>query len=100
MSPVNIATTAGAVGDIYNGIALVPGVQAAGESGKLMVRGGDSRVGGRPLLTDARTIALHLYAGKFGCTGAGTHHSYLKGLISRQEASLPIIPQSCPAYSL
>ena len=43
MSPVSIATTAGAVGDIYNGIALLPGVQAAGESGKLMVRGGDSR---------------------------------------------------------
>ena len=43
MSPVSIATTAGAVGDIYNGIAMLPGVQAAGESGKLMVRGGDSR---------------------------------------------------------
>lgn len=40
---IELATTAGAEGDIYKAIALLPGVQAAGSDGKLLVRGGSSR---------------------------------------------------------
>jgi hypothetical protein len=99
MSPVSIATTAGAVGDIYNGIALLPGVQAAGESGKLMVRAA-TVVRRRPLLTRCTYYRPTPIRPKIRPHGAGTHHSYLKGLTSRREVSLPIIPKVCPAYSL
>lgn len=60
MSPVSIATTAGAVGDIYNGIALLPGIQAAGESGKLMVRGGDSRES-QTFIDDMHVLSPYTY---------------------------------------
>lgn len=43
ISPIDIATTAGAAGNLYGALQALPGVQQAGESGKLLVRGGDSR---------------------------------------------------------
>ncbi|MDR1343863.1 MAG: TonB-dependent receptor [Tannerellaceae bacterium] len=43
LSPIAIATTGGSVGDLYRSMQIVPGVQIQGESGKLVVHGGDSR---------------------------------------------------------
>lgn len=43
LSPVDIATSGGASGDIYRALQSTPGVQSQPESGKLLVRGGDSR---------------------------------------------------------
>lgn len=40
---VELVTVAGSEGDMYKAIAILPGVQAAGSDGKLLVRGGDSR---------------------------------------------------------
>jgi hypothetical protein len=43
ISPIAIATTGGSAGDLYRALQIMPGVQVQGESGKLVVRGGDSR---------------------------------------------------------
>ena len=43
MSAVDIATTAGSSGDLYRSLQTLPGAQMVGESGKLYVRGGESR---------------------------------------------------------
>lgn len=43
MSAVSIVTTAGSTGDIYHSLQTLPGVQMVGESGRLYIRGGDSR---------------------------------------------------------
>ncbi len=43
MSAVDIVTTAGSTGDLYHSLRTLPGAQMVGESGKLYVRGGDSR---------------------------------------------------------
>jgi len=40
---VDLVTTAGSQGDIYNSISLLPGTQVAGTDGRLLVRGGSSR---------------------------------------------------------
>ncbi|MGJ1366329.1 TonB-dependent receptor [Sphingobacterium spiritivorum] len=42
MTPLEIVTTAGSMGNIIAGLATLPGAQVAGESGRLMVRGGSS----------------------------------------------------------
>jgi hypothetical protein len=77
MSPVSIATTAGAVGDIYNGIALLPGVQAAGESGKLMVLGG--------------AIALWVYVqNQFFMTNESVIQEIQESLVSRHEQTVSL----------
>jgi len=43
MNAVEIVTTAGSAGDLYGSLATMPGTQAVGESGRLFVRGGESR---------------------------------------------------------
>lgn len=43
LSPIAIATTGGSAGDLYRSMQTMPGVQTQGESGKLVVHGGDSR---------------------------------------------------------
>ncbi|MDR2681358.1 MAG: TonB-dependent receptor [Tannerella sp.] len=43
LSPVALVTTGGAGGDLYRSLQILPGVQSQNESGKLVVRGGDSR---------------------------------------------------------
>jgi hypothetical protein len=43
LSPVDIATTGGSAGDLYRALQTLPGVQVQGESGRLVVHGGDSR---------------------------------------------------------
>jgi outer membrane cobalamin receptor len=43
MKPLDIVTTAGATGDIVGSLTMMPGTQKNGESGRLFVRGGDSR---------------------------------------------------------
>jgi hypothetical protein len=40
---VELVTTAGSDGDLYKSLSLLPGTQAPGTDGRLMVRGGDSR---------------------------------------------------------
>lgn len=40
---VDLVSTAGSEGDLYKSIATLPGTQAAGIDGRLLVRGGDSR---------------------------------------------------------
>lgn len=40
---VELVTVAGSDGDLYRAMAVLPGVQAAGSDGKLLVRGGESR---------------------------------------------------------
>ena len=42
LSPVDMVTTAGAVGDVYGALKMLPGVTANPESGKLFVKGGSS----------------------------------------------------------
>ncbi len=42
LKPLDIVTTAGALGDIAGAINTLPGTQTVGESGRLFVRGGDS----------------------------------------------------------
>ncbi|MDR1330949.1 MAG: carboxypeptidase-like regulatory domain-containing protein, partial [Tannerella sp.] len=43
MSAVDLVTTGGSVGDLYKSIATLPGSQVNAESGKLLIRGGESR---------------------------------------------------------
>jgi len=43
MGAVDLVTTGGSAGDLYNSINTLPGAQVAGESGRLFIRGGDSR---------------------------------------------------------
>jgi len=43
LTPLEIASTAGALGDIVGAINTLPGATRVGESGRLFVRGGDSR---------------------------------------------------------
>lgn len=40
---VDLVTIAGSDGDLYKAMSVLPGVQAPGSDGKLLVRGGDSR---------------------------------------------------------
>ncbi len=42
LSPLDMATTAGAVGDVYGALQSLPGTTTNGESGKLFVKGGNS----------------------------------------------------------
>jgi len=42
LKPLDIVTTAGAVGDIIGALQTLPGSQIVGESGRLFVRGGES----------------------------------------------------------
>lgn len=42
LNPIEIATTAGTDGDIISALATFPGVTKQGETGKIIVRGGDS----------------------------------------------------------
>lgn len=42
LKPLDIVTTAGAVGDIIGALQTLPGAQIVGESGRLFVRGGES----------------------------------------------------------
>ena len=41
-SAVDVATTAGSEGDLFKAITLLPGAQATGTDGRLLIRGGDS----------------------------------------------------------
>ncbi len=43
MNAVDLVTTGGSAGDLYNSIATLPGTQVVGESGRLFIRGGESR---------------------------------------------------------
>lgn len=43
LSPIDIATTGSSAGDLYRSLQTMPGTQVQGESGRLLVRGGDSR---------------------------------------------------------
>ncbi|MDH6303437.1 hypothetical protein M2459_000629 [Parabacteroides sp. PF5-5] len=43
MNAVDLVTTGGSVGDLYNSIVTLPGTQVNAESGKLFIRGGESR---------------------------------------------------------
>ena len=43
LSPVDMITTAGALGDVYGALKMLPGVTANPESGKLFVKGGSSQ---------------------------------------------------------
>ena len=43
ISAVDIVTTAGSTGDLYHSLRTLPGAQMVGESGKLFIRGGDSK---------------------------------------------------------
>ncbi len=42
LTPVEIATTASSDGDVYGSLKTFPGVQKQGETGKIIVRGGDN----------------------------------------------------------
>ena len=42
ISPRDMVTTAGAVGDVYGALQMLPGTTTNGESGRLFVKGGDS----------------------------------------------------------
>jgi len=42
LTPLDMITTAGAVGDVYGALQTLPGTTTNGESGKLFVKGGDS----------------------------------------------------------
>lgn len=42
MTPLDIVTTAGSMGNIISALASLPGAQVAGENGRLMVHGGDA----------------------------------------------------------
>ncbi len=42
LNPIEIATTASSDGDVYGALATFPGAQKQGESGKLIVRGGEA----------------------------------------------------------
>jgi hypothetical protein len=42
LTPLDMVTTAGAVGDVYGALQMLPGTTTNGESGKLFVKGGDS----------------------------------------------------------
>ena len=42
LTPLDMITTAGAVGDVYGALQSLPGTTTNGESGKLFVKGGDS----------------------------------------------------------
>ncbi|RZJ74793.1 MAG: TonB-dependent receptor [Flavobacterium sp.] len=42
LKPLDIVTTAGAVGDIVGALLTLPGTQTVGESGRLFVRGGEA----------------------------------------------------------
>jgi outer membrane receptor for ferrienterochelin and colicin len=41
LTPLDIVTTAGSMGNIIAAMGKLPGAQIAGENGRLMVRGGD-----------------------------------------------------------
>lgn len=43
LSSLDIVTTANAEGDIYGALNMLPGAQTEGETGKIIVRGGESR---------------------------------------------------------
>lgn len=43
MQPVELVTVGGANGDLYKALQTLPGTQVQGETGELLVRGGDSR---------------------------------------------------------
>jgi hypothetical protein len=43
LTPIDMVTTPSAAGDIYGAIQALPGTTTVGESGKLYVKGGDSR---------------------------------------------------------
>ncbi len=43
LSSIDMVTTAGAAGDVYGALQALPGTTTVGESGKLFVKGGDSR---------------------------------------------------------
>jgi len=42
LTPLDMITTAGAMGDVYGALQTLPGTTTNGESGKLFVKGGDS----------------------------------------------------------
>ena len=42
ITPIDMVTTAGAVGDVYGALQALPGTTVNGESGRLFVKGGDS----------------------------------------------------------
>ena len=42
LTPLDMVTTAGAVGDVYGALQTLPGTTTNGESGRLFVKGGDS----------------------------------------------------------
>ncbi|MDP2889486.1 MAG: TonB-dependent receptor [Bacteroidota bacterium] len=42
ITPIDMLTTAGAVGDVYGALQSLPGTTVNGESGRLFVKGGDS----------------------------------------------------------
>ncbi len=42
MTPLDIVTTAGSMGNIFGALATLPGAQVAGENGRLMVHGGSA----------------------------------------------------------
>jgi hypothetical protein len=42
ITPIDMVTTAGAVGDVYGALQALPGTTINGESGRLFVKGGDS----------------------------------------------------------
>jgi len=46
LTPLDMITTAGAVGDVYGALQTLPGTTTNGESGKLFVKGGDSEESG------------------------------------------------------
>jgi len=43
LSPIDMVTTDGSSGDVYGALQALPGTTTVGESGKLFVKGGDSR---------------------------------------------------------
>ncbi len=43
LTPLDMATTAGAVGDVYGALQTLPGTTTNGESGRLFVKGGDDQ---------------------------------------------------------
>ncbi|MDR1645760.1 MAG: TonB-dependent receptor [Tannerellaceae bacterium] len=61
---VDLIATAGSEGDLFKAISLMPGTQAPGLDGRMMVRGGDSResqtyIDGMHLLSPYTTTAQH-----------------------------------------
>jgi hypothetical protein len=64
---VNLITTAGSEGNLFRAISLMPGAQAPGLDGRMMVRGGDSResqtyIDGMHLLSPYTASAQHMPA--------------------------------------